>query len=183
MKKQFQYVKMFLAALLFIISLNGIAQQQFIHTATKANIRCNGDCTQLDIPELNNNPDAILYVTPVLDGGMNLNPHLIGVYYTNNKWNIFNLDQKALPEGSKFNVQYSAKPDATHFKYSITNENIRRDGSAYIDHPALTNNPAIQFVLFPSWIPVNGGAANRYEIKTQFDPAAGKWFISNINER
>ncbi len=183
MKKQFQHLKLFLIALLLLIALSSSAQQQFIHTATKANNSCNGDCTQLDNPDLNNNPDAILFVTPVLEGGVNLNPHLIGVYYFGKKWNIFNLDQKALPEGSKFNVQYSAKPDATHFKYSITNENIRKDGSAYIDHAALANKPTIKFHLFPSWIPVDGGATNRYEIKTQFDPAAGKWFISNINER
>ena len=168
---------------LLATALSSTAQQQFIHTATKANNSCNGDCTLLDNPDLNNNPDAILYVTPVLDGGINLNPHPIGVYYFNKKWNIFNLDQKALPEGSKFNVQYSAKPDATHFKYSITNENIRKDGAAYIDHRTLVNKPTIQFLLFPSWIPVDGGAVNRYETKVQYDSVAGKWFIKNINEQ
>lgn len=183
MKKQFQYLKIFLSACSLITSLSIKAQQQFIHTATKANNFCNADCTQLDIPDLNNNPDAILYVTPVNVGGVNLNPHLIGVYFTNKKWTIFNLDQRALPEGSKFNVRYFPKPDSLHFKYSITNADIRKDGSAYIDHPALSNKPGVKFVLFPTWIPVNGGAANRYEIKIQYDAVAGKWFISNINER
>ncbi len=183
MTKQFQYRNIFLPALLLIISLSSIAQQQFIHTATKANNYCNSNCTTLDIPDLNNNPGAIIWATPILEDGMNLNPHPIGVYYFQNQWRIFNLDQKALPAGSKFNVQYFTKPDSTHFKYSITNENIRRDGSAYIDHTALTNNPAIQFILFPNWIPVDGGAANRYEIKTQYDSDARKWFIKNINER
>ncbi len=183
MKKQFQHLKLFFPALLLLIALSSIAQQQFIHTATKENSYCNSNCTTLDVPELNNNPAAIIWAIPILEDGVNLNPHPIGVYYFQNQWRIFNLDQKALPEGSKFNVQYSTKPDATHFKYSITNENIRKDGSAYIDHSALTNNPAIQFVLFPSWIPVDGGAANRYEIKLQYDSDARKWFIKNINER
>lgn len=127
MKRQFRYLELFFQALLIITTLSSFAQQQFTHIASKENISCNYDCTILDVPELNNNPDAILFVTPVLEDGVNLNPHLIGVYYTNKKWNIFNLDQKVLPEGSKFNVQYSVKPDSTHFKYSITNGNILRD--------------------------------------------------------
>jgi microsomal dipeptidase-like Zn-dependent dipeptidase len=165
------------------IALSSHAQEQFTHTVTKQNISCNYDCTILDVPELNNNPEAIIWVTPILEKGVNLNPHPIGVYYFGKKWNIFNLDQKVLPEGSKFNVQYFAKPDSTHFKYSITNENIRKDGSSYIDHPALANKPTVQFLLFPSWMPVDGGTTNRYEIKVQYDSVAGKWVIRNINER
>lgn len=183
MKIQFQYIKILLPVLIILTALNSFAQQRFVHTATKANNSCNYDCTTLDNPDLDNNPSAIIWVTPQLEKEVNLNPHPIGVYYFKNKWSIFNMDQKPIPEGSKFNVQYSAKPDATHFKYSIANENIRKDGSAYIDHAALENKPTIKFHLFPSWIPVDGGAANRYEIKTQFDPTAGKWFISNINEQ
>ena len=148
MKKQFRHKKIFLIALFLIAFLSNKAQQQFIHTATKANIFCNADCTQLDIPDLDNNPDAILYVKPVTVGGVNLNPHLIGVYFTNKKWTIFNLDQKALPEGSKFSVLYFPKPDLMHFKYSITNADIRKDGSAYLDHPAISNKPGANFFCF-----------------------------------
>ncbi len=172
-----------LSALIIYIPVTLHAQKKYTHTSTKENIFCNANCTQLDAPDLNNNPDAIILVTSVLVNGLNTNPHPIGVYYTNKSWTIFNLDQTVLPVGSKFNVQYSTKPDRNYFKYSITIGDMRKDGSAYIDHPSLANNPNVKFLLFPSWIPVNGGAANRYEINIQYDADAGKWFVSNINKK
>lgn len=67
--------KFFAGALLICLSINSHTQKQFTHTATKANNNCNGNCTLLDIPELNNNPVAIIWVTPILETGINLNPH------------------------------------------------------------------------------------------------------------
>jgi hypothetical protein len=100
------------------IVLSSHGQKQFIHTASKENISCNYDCTILDIAELNNNPDAIIWVSPILEKGVNLNPHPVGVYYFGKKWNIFNLDQKPIPADAKFNVEYVTSPDKTHFKFT-----------------------------------------------------------------
>ena len=60
MKKQFQILKIFLQLLFILTALKGAAQKQFIHVSTKANNSCNGDCTLLDVPELNNNRLAII---------------------------------------------------------------------------------------------------------------------------
>ena len=184
MKKQFQHLKLLVPALLLIISLSSHAQQQFIHTATKANNSGNGDATWLDIPELNNNPSAIIFVTPELVDGINLNPHPIGVYYFQKKWNIFNLDQRVIPEDARFNVVYFKRPDPNHFLYTIKQEDIQRDGAALINHPALNGNPNAQGRFLNSWgyeagVPVT----NRDEVNFQYNAAAGKWAIANINKK
>ncbi len=185
MKKQFQYLSMFLVTLLFIIALSSTAQKQFTHTATKENNNCNGNCTLLDIPELNNNPFAIIRVTPILENGVNLNPHPIGVYFVRKQWHIFNLDQTSIPAGAKFNVNYVASSDSRFFQYSIARENIQKDGSALIDHPALNNNPNVKFSFFQSWLPELGGGRlyNRDEVSMQFNNETEKWYVSNNNEK
>ena len=176
MKKQ-----TFLYSLICVV-LSSHGQKQFIHTASKENISCNYDCTILDIAELNNNPDAIIWVSPILEKGLNLNPHPVGVYYFGKKWNIFNLDQKPIPADSKFNVEYVTSPDKTHFQYTITTENLQKDGSAIIDYRALNNNPTAQFNLFISWNPETQRATtNRNPINIQYNKDAGKWSIRNIN--
>jgi serralysin len=184
MRKHVLYPQM-LFVLIILIALNSHAQhQQFTHTATRANISCNSDCTVLDVPELNNNPSAILLATPILEKRVNLNSHPIGIYYFENQWRIFNLDQKTMPAGASFNVEYAAKPDETHFQYLVTRENLQRDGSSFIDHPSMNNNPNVQFHFFPSWVPeLQGAIANRDEVSIQFNPDAGKWYVSNINKK
>lgn len=173
------------SALIVCISISSyaLAQKQFIITSSKANNTCNGDCTMLDVPELNNNPGAIIWVTPIIENELNVNPHPIGVYYSQQKWRIFNLDQTSIPAGAKFSVEYITKPDQNHFQYEITNENIQKDGAAFIDHPALNNHPDAKFYLIPSWGSQSGQAPNRQEINKQYNSEAGKWLINNINKK
>jgi hypothetical protein len=116
--------------------------------------------------------------------GINLNPHPIGVFYFQKKWNIFNLDQRVIPENAKFNVTYFTRPDAYHFLYTIKQEDIQRDGAALIDHLALNGNPGAQVQFLNSWgyeagVPVS----NRDEVNFQYNAAAGKWEIVNINKK
>jgi hypothetical protein len=69
------------AGLLIVVSaLATYAQQQFTQTVTSANKSCNATCTVLDIPALNNNPAAVIFVTPI-GNATSLNPHPIGAYY------------------------------------------------------------------------------------------------------
>ena len=179
-------MKLFLLAFVTIIAFSSFAQKQFIHTATKANNSCNYDCTVLDIKELHNNPDAVIFVTPVNEKGATPNPHLIGAYYFSNQWHIFNLNGRPIPEGAKFTVEYVEQPDATHFAYSITPADLQKDGSAFLDHVAFNNNPKASFNYFLSWNPdrMRGSAtANREEVSIQYDATAGKWVIRNLNNK
>ena len=184
MKKHFQHFKSFFQALLILTTLSSFAQQQFIHTANRANNAGNGDATWLDIPELNNNPSAILFVTPELVDGINLNSHPIGVYYFQKKWNIFNLDQRTITENSRFNVTYFTSPDKDHFLYTIKQEDIQREGAALINHPALNSNPNAQVRFLNSWGPEIGlTVSNRDEVVMQYNADAGKWAVTNINKK
>ncbi|HKQ39275.1 MAG TPA: hypothetical protein VJ063_14450 [Verrucomicrobiae bacterium] len=85
----------------------GTSTPVFIHRATAANIDAN--TTNIDHPLCNNDPNAILIVTPNWNpGGLGstyLN-HPIGVYYNaiTLKWAIFNQDIAAMPPNAAFNV-------------------------------------------------------------------------------
>ena len=175
--------KKILLCLIVLITVSSHAQQQFTHTASKENIVCNYDCTLLDVPGLNNNPEAILLVTSISGKGQALTPHLTGVYYFKNRWHIFTLDGKPIPIGLTFNVEYVASPDKNHFQYAIRRGNIQKDGTAFIDHPALNNNPTAKFNSLLSWNPETGGAVtNKNEATVQYNTDAGKWFVGNINK-
>lgn len=63
--------------------------------------------TTLNHPGINNNPNAIVFVTSNYNpgGGSGVyNDHNIGVYYNGTKWCIYNEDKNALPNGAAFNV-------------------------------------------------------------------------------
>ena len=180
MKQQSIYKKMCLPVLIIVTAINSYAQQQFTQIAGKANSYCNSTCTLLDIPELNKNPAAVVFATTLVEGGVNLNPHPIGVHFINDKWSIFNLDQAAMPAGSKFNVQYFAKPNPNYqFVHVVTKESLQDNNTlSFIDHPMLNNNPEAKFQFI-----VNGLGNNRDEVNILFDKNAGKWYISNVNKK
>jgi|GEM_PF-3912608 len=80
----------------------------YIHVASASNI--GGNITTLDNPILNNNPNALVFVTHNQDPGgipsgvlKNLS---VGVYYSTivNKWTIFNEDGTDISPGASFNV-------------------------------------------------------------------------------
>ena len=157
------------------------AQKQFTITSSRANNYCNSTCTLLDNPDLNGNPTAIVFVTPVEVNGINLNPHPICAYYNGKQWSVFNIDNSTIVPGAQFNVEYYSKPDDTHFVHVVAKENLVKNNS-YIDHAGLNGNPRAQFQLFQNASPnVRGGGVNKDEIKTAYDEAAGKWFIAKTN--
>lgn len=163
--------------ILIICSASIYAQQQFTQTVTVQNKNCNAVCSVIDIPELNNNPNAIVFITQIGTS----NPHPIGAYYMYlSRWSVFNLDATALPVGAQFKVEYFVNPDANHFVYTIpprTNTN----NPAYIDNPGLNNNPNAQVRVFPHCSATIGNIWNKEEVKVEYDKTAAKWFIANLN--
>jgi hypothetical protein len=77
-------------------------QGVFVHSATAANSSNNR--TILDNPLANNNPDAIVLVTQNWTPSGVYNAHPIGVYYSGNRWRIFNQDLSTMPANAAFNV-------------------------------------------------------------------------------
>ncbi|HAF14662.1 MAG TPA: hypothetical protein DCK93_00840 [Blastocatellia bacterium] len=159
------------------------AQQQFTQTVTRLNKSCNATCSVLDVPELNNNPVAIILVTPVVENGVNLNPHPIGAYFMYlKKWSIYNLDGTAIAEGAKFNVQYFVNPGPDRFVYIVPRQ-VRLSDIPFIDHDGLNDNPNAQIRLFPTSSPTHGALYNKDDVKAIYDATAHKWFIANVNNK
>jgi hypothetical protein len=85
----------------------------FVHRATPDNITANS--TYLDEDLINDNPNAIVYVTPNWNPGGEgdtYNDHAIGVWFDDKRqrWAIFNQDREPMPEGAAFNVAVLAQP-------------------------------------------------------------------------
>jgi hypothetical protein len=85
----------------------------FVHRATPDNISANSTYLEEDL--INENPDAILYVTPNWNPGgegSTYNDHATGVWFDaeRQRWAIFNQDREPMPEGAAFNVAVLAQP-------------------------------------------------------------------------
>lgn len=167
-----------LIILTVLTSINSLAQQETTLTTTRENLTASK--ATIDMAGLVGNPQAIIIAAPIGETAK-LNPHPIGAWYYNEKWNIFNTDHATMPAGLKFKVEVFLKPDANHFLHSITKENLTGDTS-YIDNPALNNNPNAQVTIFQNHAPdYRSSPLNKYEAKAEYDQTAGKWTIKNVN--
>lgn len=71
----------------------------FRHTASSSST---SHITSLDNSSTNNSPNAFVFATQLWEGVYN--PHSVGVWYSANKWKIYNEDRVRMPASSKFNV-------------------------------------------------------------------------------
>ncbi len=164
-------------SLIILIASTAYSQKQFTHTVTAKNKYCNSSCSLIDIPELNNNPVAILIITPLLENVRNLNPHPVGAYYAEpKKWSIINVDGSAISEGAKFNVQYYPSPDSNQFVYVIPKQGV----IPCIDHARLNENPNSKIRFSATGSP-KGSYFNKYEVKIEYDASVRKWCIASVN--
>lgn len=82
-----------------VLALNPSANA-FVHQVSAGNME--KTWTLLNHPKLNNNPNAIVFVTQNWKG--KYNPKPLGVWYTGSKWSVFNQDNSPIPIGTTFNV-------------------------------------------------------------------------------
>jgi len=164
-------------ALVLVVS-SGSAQE-FTFTTTTANTMSSK--STIDMAGLNNNPQAIIVATP-LDDPATFNPHAIGVWYYSGKWNIFNTDHVIMPVGLKFKLQVFLSPAVNQFLHIVSGASFGSVRS-YIDNPALSNNPNAIVKILQNHAPDNRSPykLNPYEAHAEYDSAAGKWFIQNVN--
>jgi hypothetical protein len=156
---------------------------KFIHTATVANTISN--YTIIDNPLTNNNPNAIVLVTPNWNPngiGGTYNNQPIGVFYSirDSKWAIFNQDYLTnMPVDAAFNVLIPTAGTAA-FVHTATAENINNNWTI-IDNPLTNNNPSAIVLVTPNWNP--GGIGDTYDdhsIGVWYD--GSKWAIFNQDE-
>ena len=85
----------------------GLSEQQMIFTHHTTDENTEGNTTYINLEPINNNPDAILFVTPNWNSTSRIyNDHPIGVCFNEKKglWGIYNQDREVMPLGLKFNV-------------------------------------------------------------------------------
>ncbi|RMF48484.1 MAG: hypothetical protein D6755_03790, partial [Anaerolineae bacterium] len=140
----------------------------FVHKAASGNIY--GNNTVIDNSLTNNNPNAIVMVTPNYNpggvGGTD-NIHNIGVFYNGGKWAIFNQDSASMPVDAAFNVLVLAE-DTGVFVHKATSGNITFN-STVIDNPLLNDYPNALVFVTPNWNP--GGSGGTY-----LDKSIGVWY-------
>ena len=155
----------------------------FVHRATAGNTILH--LTSIDYPLTNNNPDAIVFITPNWnpgDVGGTYNDHATGVYYnsTAQKWTIFNQDLALMPIGAAFNVMVPLS-DTTVFVHKATAGNTAAFVTL-IDHPLTNDNPDAVVLVTQNYNPGGvGGTYNAHPIVTGYDDAARKWAILNAD--
>ena len=168
--------RLLLLVVLSLTAADSFAQEITFNT-TAANLVASK--ATIEMPGLAGNLQAVIVATPLGDTAR-LNPHPVGAWYYNGKWNIFNTDHATMAAGLKFKVRVFLKPDANQFVHVMTKENLS-DGVSVIDHPALNGNPDARFAIFQNHAPDNRpGYLNKYEAKAEYDPSAGRWFIKNV---
>ncbi len=152
--------------------------QEFTFTTTAKNIISSR--ATIDYPGLAGNPNAIIVATPT-GNTASQNPHPIGAWYYNDKWNIFNTDHAVMPPGMTFSVRVFLSPDSDRFLHTVTKDNTIEGGS-FIDHPTLNSNPAAHFVIFQNHAPDSRSYnLNPNQATAIYSASAGKWVIRNIN--
>lgn len=190
----------FLLLCLLVLSMSALAQDRgnltrggsispvdnsnaFIHITADTNI--NAHQTHLvseadgSSPLLQNNPNAMVFLTRNVSASTAAHAESYGVYYTGTTWNIFNQNVfNAMSTGVAFNAQVMGKGD-TVFVHTVTEDNRPDDFNQFtvIDHPLLNgDNDASEILMVtPTW----NGVYNDNEIGVYYDPARARWTIFN----
>lgn len=163
--------------ILFILAVfalsNTLIGQSFRHTAAGGNI--SGHITYLDHALTNNLPNKLLFVSQEWGSAGPYNPHTVGVWYSNNKWTVFNQDFAAMPQQAKFNV-LALDPGERVFIHTASSATISRHVTT-IDHPLLNNNPNARMLVTQNW--GNAGPYNKNAVGVYY--TGSRWAIYNQN--
>jgi hypothetical protein len=169
-----------MAAGLFVAPSLASADTQashFIWTATSASI--SGDVTYINNLATNNEPGALLFVTPNYDpggvGGTYDNTN-VAVYYNAGRWGIFNENDSPMPVGASFNVFVVPAATSTAFTLTAASGNIAGD-TTFIDSSVTNGKPTDVLQATQVW----NGAFNNNAGGVYYDSAyhSGEWGVFN----
>jgi hypothetical protein len=156
-------------------------QQQLTQTVTRDNKNCNAVCSVIDAPELNGNPLAIIFLTP-LGKTADLNPRPVGAYYMYlKKWSVSNLDGTPIPDGAQYDVEYYRAPDTTHVAFTVGQPTSMRSNGACIDRPGLNRNSSAQIKITPASSPTRGAWFNSSGVKVEYSVTSLQWCIATLD--
>lgn len=167
----------------FNIFTRPAASNVYTHTATSSNSA--GDSTYLDNIYTNNNPYALVWVTPNWNpGGLGgvYNNHNIGVWYDGyrGKWAIFNQDGTPIPNGASFNIVNESSSYYPHyFVQTATSSNISGD-SMFLNVSSINGVNGHKLLVTPVWNPNGvGGVFENHPIGVWYDSYTGQYAVFN----
>ena len=153
-------------------SENRAPEAPSVHRVTEEN--SSGDYTYLNDPEIDGDPDAVVFASPI--GSYD---HNIGVWYEpeQQKWAIFNEDRAPVPTGSTFEVVVPR--DSERFVHGATQENVSAD-TTYMDNPLVNGKPDVEVSVTQNWNPGGGeGVYNDHAVGVRYDPDREMWAVYN----
>jgi hypothetical protein len=94
----------------------------FVWTASPGNSQ--SDFTIIENPNTDNNPSAVLIVTPRWPPNNVYDDHAIGVWYYSGHWTIFHQDGTAIPSGASYNVNVYSLGSGSVFQWTASASTI-----------------------------------------------------------
>jgi len=160
------------------------ASNVYTHVATASN--SSGDSTYLDNVYTNNNPYALIWVTPNYNpggkGGV-YNNHNIGVWYDSSrcKWAIFNQDGSAIPNGAAFNIVNESAAYAPHYFVQTANSSNISGDSMFLNVSTINGANGHSVLVTPVFNPngLSWGVYENHAIGVWYDSANGRYAIFN----
>jgi PKD repeat protein len=147
----------------------------FVHQTTAANLRT-AYISTLDHPSVNNKPNARVFITPIWEQSTDYNTHPVGVVYTNNRWEIMNLDQANLPVALKFNVIVSH--DSKSFVHTSSATSISADYTK-IDNAKINSKPDLKVMVTSTQGTSASPVINPHQVGLWYFPSQGQWTVFN----
>jgi hypothetical protein len=152
----------------------------FVHRANDANSR--GDYTFMGDPSIDEDPNAVLIVSPGSDAGRSGTgsyDHHIGVWYEPGarRWAIFNQDRAPVPAGATFRVEVPRASAGFVHRADLLNT---AGNYTYVDNRLTNGKPGAKLSVTQNWNPGGGGGVyNDHPVDTVYDTQVQQWAIRN----
>ena len=167
-----------------------VGPTQFTHEASPQNAI--GALTTLDHPQLNDNPYALMMVTPTANAGgvaSDAPPRApVGLAYlaAGGRWVITTQDGSPMDHGHQFQVELLTDPERSFFHENDEDTRFGVPSATVLDHPLLNDNPLAR--LFVTQYQNNGDdvarlVRNEDEVSVLYNGVIDRWMIVNQNQR
>lgn len=163
----------------FNILTHHYGPNSFVHTVSPENR--NAHTTIIDHPLLNDQPDAVAFLTPLGEAETLETLHPLGFFYHNGlqRWGIFNQNAANMVDGMAFNVVIFWENEDV-FTHTATEINILGNASR-LDHNNTNRNANALILTTPVWR-ADGSGWVQYDHYSgvQFNPE-GWWEVANLD--
>lgn len=167
-------MKSVISLLTLILTFGLFAQDKsYLHTASVSNT--SGHITYLDHPDLNDNPNANIFIIHNYSPGNILHDIPIGTWYDGSQWSVFNEDLSTMTIGAAFNIYIA--DGGTVIEHS-------QDGTSYtteLSHSSINGDPAATIISAKYWNP--NGVYNLQNYGFWYDDTAQRWnlYAEDVN--